>query len=207
MTNPPPDQGIPILTEVIGPQPGPAADVRAAPIPARPAPPSFTPAPAPSPLAASPVLTPAPSTPAAARPSPSPGAAPAADAAAPPAASAVASFDTGTRALNSAQTMPRADAAAPPSAETPAAHEAGAWSDSELRDLESELRLRITRQVLGRIDFVLDHRVRNTLTEIVDTAIDALAVEIKRGLHETVTDMVSRAVAQEITRLQSAKNK
>lgn len=179
MTNPPPDQGIPILTEVIGPQSGPAADVRAAPVPARPAPPSLTPAPAPSPLAASPVPapTPAPSTPAAARLSPAPGA------------------------------LPAADVAAPPAAETPAAEEASAWSDSELRDLESELRLRITRQVLGRIDFVLDHRVRNTLTEIVDTAIDALAVEIKRGLHEAVTDMVSRAVAQEITRLQSAKNK
>jgi len=203
MTNFPPDQGIPILTEVIGAQSGPTAEVPVAPAPARPAPPSLTPAPAPSPLAAPP--TPAPSSPAAARPSPSPGASSAAAAAVPPAAAAVASFDSGARSLNAAQAMPRADVAASPSAETPAAQEAGAWSDSELRDLENELRLRITRQVLGRIDFVLDHRVRNTLTEIVDTAIDALAVEIKRGLHETLTDMVARAVAQEIPRLQSAK--
>ncbi|TCS36588.1 hypothetical protein EDC30_106130 [Paucimonas lemoignei] len=81
----------------------------------------------------------------------------------------------------------------------------GAWSDSELRDLENELRLRITKQVLGRIDFVLDHRVRNSVTEVVDAAIDALALEIKRGLHETLTDMVARAVAQEVSRLQSGK--
>jgi hypothetical protein len=111
--------------------------------------------------------------------------------------------------LNAAQAMPRADvSAAPsaaPSAEAPATQGTGAWGDSELRDLENELRLRITRQVLGRIDFVLDHRVRNTLTEIVDTAIDALAAEIKRGLHETLTDMVARAVAQEVSRLQSGK--
>jgi hypothetical protein len=92
--------------------------------------------------------------------------------------------------------------AAVPAADTA---QAGTWSDSELRDLENELRLRITRQVLGRIDFVLDHRVRNSVTEVVDAAIDTLAVEIKRGLHETLADIVARAVAQEISRLQSGK--
>jgi len=81
----------------------------------------------------------------------------------------------------------------------------GAWNETELSELESKLRQRITRQVLGRIDFVLDHRVRNTLTDVVDSAIDALAIEIKRGLHETLSDMVARAVAQEISRLQSTK--
>lgn len=79
------------------------------------------------------------------------------------------------------------------------------WKNSELGDMEKELRERITRQVLGRIDFVLDHRVRNTLTDVVDSAIDALAAEIKRGLHDTLTDIVARAVAQEISRLQTTK--
>ncbi len=59
--------------------------------------------------------------------------------------------------------------------------------------------------MLGRIDFVLDHRVRNTLSEVLDGAVDALAAEIKRGLHETLSDMVARAVAQEVARLQPPK--
>lgn len=105
--------------------------------------------------------------------------------------------------------------AVPLSGPTPAGPTVGAnethvpspWKDSELGDLEKDLRERITRQVLGRIDFVLDHRVRNTLTDVVDSAIDSLAAEIKRGLHDTLTDIVARAVAQEISRLQTTKNK
>lgn len=138
MNNPPSDQGIPLLTEVIGPQSRPAG---ANPV-----------------VAVSPAL------------------------ASPPAAE------------------PMTEAAVAP------ANQAGnAWSDTELGELESELRDRITRQVLGRIDFVLDHRVRNTLTDVIDSAIDSLAAEIKRGLHDTLTDMVRRAVAQEVSRLQSIK--
>lgn len=78
-------------------------------------------------------------------------------------------------------------------------------SDEEWSQLENDLRRRITRQVLGRIDFVLEHRVRSTLTDVVDTAIDGLAEEIKRGLHETLTDIVTRAVAQEVARIHPSK--
>lgn len=113
-----------------------------------------------------------------------------------------------------AAAAPETRRAAPLPGPTPAAPTVGAtetqaapspWKDSELGDLEKDLRERITRQVLGRIDFVLDHRVRNTLTDVVDSAIDSLAAEIKRGLHDTLTDIVARAVAQEISRLQTTK--
>ncbi len=102
---------------------------------------------------------------------------------------------------------PSSPAASAPVAQAPAsgAPAASQSSDEEWHELENELRQSITRQVLGRIDFVLDHRVRNSLTDVVDAAIDGLAAEIKRGLHETLEDMVARAVAQEISRIQLLK--
>lgn len=120
---------------------------------------------------------------------------------APPAAATV------TPAVKPQPEAPEAPAVPPPTlAPAAAPAQAGSpWSDASLGELESELRERITRQVLGRIDFVLDHRVRSSVTDIVDHAIDALAAEIKRGLHETLNDIVARAVAQEISRLQSTK--
>ncbi|QAU33879.1 hypothetical protein [Janthinobacterium sp. 17J80-10] len=179
MNTPPSDQGIPILTEVIGPQ--------AAPEPVLPV------------IKASPpeaAVTP-----------------PALVQTAPPAGvPARAAFSMPASAPSSAAVLAEVRHDVPPAA--PVAASAGGasetqapspWKNSELGDLEKELRERITRQVLGRIDFVLDHRVRNTLTDVVDSAIDTLAAEIKRGLHDTLTDIVARAVAQEISRLQTTK--
>ncbi|RJG04078.1 hypothetical protein [Noviherbaspirillum sedimenti] len=198
MNNPPADQGIPLLTEVIGPQArsedgSPAVTANAT--QAKPAAP-FTP-PAVARLPDVPAAAPAPvSANDACEPAPAPAPAPAAPDASPLAL-----------APEEAQPVARTEAApqASPPANAPTEQAASAWSDAELGELESELRQRITRQVLGRIDFVLDHRVRNALTDVVDSAIDALAAEIKRGLHETLTDMVTRAVAQEVSRLQSTK--
>lgn len=198
MNTPPSDQGIPILTEVIGPQ---AASEPA--IPESPAIPSIEASPesmtamAVWPAAASPF-------PATSKPVPAPPVAP---------APSRPAFSMPASPSPSAAAAPEIRRAAPLPGPTPAAPTVGAtetpapspWKDSELGDLEKDLRERITRQVLGRIDFVLDHRVRNTLTDVVESAIDSLAAEIKRGLHETLTDIVARAVAQEISRLQTTK--
>lgn len=196
MNNPPTDLGIPLLTEVIGAQAPPervTAAVPASPAPAMPA------APAPAPAVARPAAVPA----------PTPVAQPAREPLQFPSAPAAAAATPAVKPLHQEllQQVPEAPAAPFP-ALAPAAAPAQAgspWRDTSLDELESELRERITRQVLGRIDFVLDHRVRNSLTDIVDQAIDSLAAEIKRGLHETLNDIVARAVAQEISRLQSTK--
>ena len=71
--------------------------------------------------------------------------------------------------------------------------------------LEHAIHQRIARQVLERIDFVLDHRIRHSLTDVVDRAVDCVALEIKRGLHETLNDIISRAVTQEMSRILSSK--
>ena len=79
-------------------------------------------------------------------------------------------------------------------------------SAEEWEQLEAEITERISRQVLSRIDFVLEQRVRDSLADVLQTAVEGLAQEIKRGLHSTLEDVIARAVAQEIARLQTSKN-
>ncbi|WP_132258934.1 hypothetical protein [Paucimonas lemoignei] len=239
MANPPSDPGIPLLTEVIGPQSPdaaatpaslpqaslslPAANPPAAKIPQPPRP-AMPPAETSTgqsgataiprvgvPLSGSspgPISGPG-SNPSQAALAPNPGinarTAPVTPAMSQPVQTTATRAEAVAPASPAASAPIRTQESVDPEIEAPLAPSSGAWSDSELRDLENELRLRITKQVLGRIDFVLDHRVRNSVTEVVDAAIDALALEIKRGLHETLTDMVARAVAQEVSRLQSGK--
>lgn len=71
--------------------------------------------------------------------------------------------------------------------------------------LEADLADKITRQVLSRVDFVLEQRVRDSLSDVLQTAVEGLALEIKRGLHQTVEDVITRAVAQEMSRLPAEK--
>jgi hypothetical protein len=80
------------------------------------------------------------------------------------------------------------------------------WPEEEWRRLETEIRERIARQVLGRIEFVLEQRVRDSLADVLQTAVEGLANEIKQGLQVTLEEVIARAVAQEITRLKATKN-
>jgi uncharacterized NAD(P)/FAD-binding protein YdhS len=71
--------------------------------------------------------------------------------------------------------------------------------------MEREIRERILYQVLERVDFVLEQRVRDGLADVLQTAVDSLANELRNGLHISIKELVTRAVAQEITKLQSTK--
>ena len=75
--------------------------------------------------------------------------------------------------------------------------------NDEWDQLERNISERVLRQVLGRIDFVLEHRVRDSLADALQLAVEGVSLEIKRGLHQTLEDVISRAVSQEITKLQS----
>lgn len=79
------------------------------------------------------------------------------------------------------------------------------WDEETWNRMEQELRERILQQVLKRVDFVLEQRVRDSLADVLQLAVSGLAAEIQEGLHATVKDVVIRAVAQEITKLQSLK--
>lgn len=77
--------------------------------------------------------------------------------------------------------------------------------EAQWDQLEREIRERVLLQIIDRIDFVLEQRVRDSLADVLQTAVEGLATEIKGGLHASMRDVVTRAVTHEITKLKSAK--
>ena len=78
-----------------------------------------------------------------------------------------------------------------------------ALSDKQWQALEHKISERVLRQLQTRIDFVLEHRIRDGLANALQLAVDGIAADIKRGLHQTLEDVIARAVAQEIAMLQT----
>ncbi len=71
--------------------------------------------------------------------------------------------------------------------------------------LEQTLRENVLRQVLTRIDFVLEHRVRDNLADVLQVAVANLSTEIRSGLHKTLEEVITRAVSQEISKAKTLK--
>lgn len=71
--------------------------------------------------------------------------------------------------------------------------------------LENGISERVLAQMMNRIDFVLEQRIRDSLADVLQTAVSGLAEEIRQGLQETLEAVVSRAIGQEIIQLQKSK--
>ena len=80
-------------------------------------------------------------------------------------------------------------------------------SEQALEQLEKTLRENVLRQLLTRVDFVLEHRVRDSLADVLQTAVDGLASEIRQGLTKSLEEVIHRTVSQEISKLQSTNSK
>lgn len=78
-------------------------------------------------------------------------------------------------------------------------------SEDEWQRMERRVRERILGQLLSRTDAMLEERIRNSVAGVLEQAVDGLAATLRASLHKTLEDVVSRAVAQEISRLQSTK--
>jgi hypothetical protein len=109
----------------------------------------------------------------------------------------------GADPISHAETAPPAAPAAPASLEQRAAAQLSAeeWDELELRLSE-----RILRQLQGRVDFVLHQRVRDSMTEVLQHAMSDLADELRTGLEQTIEQIVSRAVSQELAHLQTLQH-
>lgn len=91
----------------------------------------------------------------------------------------------------------------------PATQEANTASADTQMDwdaMELTVREAVLKQVLTRVDFVLEHRVRDGLADVLQTAVDKLADEIRTGLANSLGELVSRSVQQELVKLRSGKN-
>jgi hypothetical protein len=79
------------------------------------------------------------------------------------------------------------------------------WDEEHWDRLEREIRGRVLYHVLQRVDVALEDRVRDSLADVLQTAVESLASEIRSGLHQTIKEVVTRAVSQEIANLQVSK--
>ena len=81
---------------------------------------------------------------------------------------------------------------------------AGRLDEATLGRIEREVAERVLQQLMGRIDFVLEQRIRDSLADVLQTAVDGLACQLRFGLKETLEEVVARAISQEIKKLQSS---
>jgi hypothetical protein len=79
------------------------------------------------------------------------------------------------------------------------------WGEPEWELLERRLSERILQQLQGRVDFVLEQRLKDSMADVLQHAITGLTAEIRSGLQQTIEKIVARAVAQELTHLQTLK--
>lgn len=77
------------------------------------------------------------------------------------------------------------------------------WTEPEWNLLERRLTQRILQQLQGRVDFVLEQRLRDSMEEVLTHAIAGLTSELRTGLQATIEKIVIRAVAQEVAHLQA----
>jgi len=75
------------------------------------------------------------------------------------------------------------------------------WLDEEWTRMEQKISERVLTQLLSRIDTVLEERLQEVLGNSLQRAVD----EIRQGLHQTLGEVVSDAVAQEINHLHFSK--
>jgi hypothetical protein len=79
------------------------------------------------------------------------------------------------------------------------------WSAQEWDQLERRLCERILHQLQGRVDFVLEQRLRDSMAEVLQLSLSGLTEQIREGLQETIEKIVVRAVSQELAHLQALK--
>jgi hypothetical protein len=79
------------------------------------------------------------------------------------------------------------------------------WNDEEWYRLERKTRERILRQILARIDSVIEQQVRDHLADVLQTAVERLSSDIKRGLQQSMEQVIADAVAEEVARLRTTK--
>jgi hypothetical protein len=80
------------------------------------------------------------------------------------------------------------------------------WDQAQIDRMERKIIESILQDMLDRIDFVLEQRIRDSLSDVLQNAMGGLMIEIRQGVQETLENVITRAVSQEIAKLQSSKN-
>lgn len=108
----------------------------------------------------------------------------------PPAAIASAAVSTSTPAIDDEDSF-----------ELPSAQPEITLSQHDWERLEAEVREKVLQQLQDRIDFVIEQRVRDGLADVLQTAVEGMAAQIRSGLHQTLDEVICRAVSLELVKL------
>ena len=106
--------------------------------------------------------------------------------------------------LTDVVTEPVAPAAAPvpaPSAEQLERRATERWTGEEWSVLERRVTERVLQQLQGRVDFVLEQRVRDAMADAMQRTLDSFTADLREGLHGALGEIVSQAVTDEIDHL------
>lgn len=79
------------------------------------------------------------------------------------------------------------------------------WINEEWTQLEQKISERVLAQIMERVDTVLEQRIRDSLADVLQVAVEKLSNEIRAGLQQTLDTIITDAVAQEIDQLQFHK--
>ena len=85
--------------------------------------------------------------------------------------------------------------------ELPSAQREITLSQHDWERLEAEVREKVLQQLQDRIDFVIEQRVRDGLADVLQTAVEGMAAQIRDGLHQTLDEVICRAVSLELVKL------
>ena len=107
-----------------------------------------------------------------------------------------------TTAIETLQAGP--ETALLPAIEAPAAAPAGVDA-ATLARIEHDLSKAVLDRLLGNLDEVLESRIRDQLADVLQTAVDGLACDLRAGLKQALGESVSLAVAAEIKNMQFSK--
>lgn len=78
-------------------------------------------------------------------------------------------------------------------------------SEEDWKRLERRIRERILIQIQSKVDAILEQRIRDSLADVLQLALEGLTVQLTEGLHKSLEEVISHAVSQEISRLQATK--
>lgn len=115
-----------------------------------------------------------------------------------------AAFDTSIPVLTEVVVEPAAPASAPAAAAPPPAAEqlerraTERWTGEEWSVLERRVTERVLQQLQGRVDFVLEQRVRDAMADAMQRTLEVFTADLRDGLHHALGEIVSQAVSQEL---------
>jgi hypothetical protein len=72
------------------------------------------------------------------------------------------------------------------------------WTGEEWSVLERRVTERVLQQLQGRVDFVLEQRVRDTMADAMQRTLERFTTDLREGLNQAIGEIVRGAVAQEL---------